>query len=604
MKLGVGQRALAIAAFGLFTTAPAVADTASEIRALKERLQALEAQVAKQKTEVKRATNVANAATAAVTKGPLGPPPPPPVFVSFNNGLFVETADKAYSFKIGGRLFIDGGGISNPIGVPNNFGYKGFAGVRRARFEFEGTAAKIWFYRLEYDFAGSTGSGNALGGIRDAYLGLNVPGSETPYSKGPVWIQVGYMKEPFSLDFINSAKYTDFIERPLSVDAFAPARHLGVAAAARGDAWTAKAGVFSTSFEDNINNPALISAPATFWAPVPRGGGQYFELTGRLTYAPIKTEHELLHLGVAGRYHQPNDATGASDDRMLRVGNRLRSEANVLGMQTLGTPDLSCSTITFPGAFPLANLTTTGLTGKCVTSEFQYGFELAGAWGPLSMQAEYIGMQVNRDSNKMLQAALIGNFFPSAATPFGFTPGGSSAFFNGFYAYGQWYITGEERAAAYSVKGKNGASFEQVKILNPLSKGGFGAVSLAARYSAINLNSGRWSGSGLFNMLTYSTLIVPNTATTALIANQAGIAGGRQENTTLGVNWYPDNGFHFQANWTHVLHWSAPLGAGSAGAFATTGFAGLVPPGLTALQGRYQSAAHPDLFEVRAMVYW
>jgi phosphate-selective porin OprO/OprP len=289
---------------------------------------------------------------------------------------------------------------------------------------------------------------------------------------------------------------------------------------------------------------------------------------------------------------------------MLRVGNRLRSEANVLGMQTLGTPDLSCSTITFPGGFPLASLSTAGLTGKCVTSEFQYGFELSGAYGPLSLQAEYIGMQVNRDPNKMLQAALIGTFFPSAGTPFGFVPGGSSAFFNGFYAYGQWYITGEERAAAYSVKGKNGASFEQVKILNPLGKGGPGAVSLAARYSAINLNSGRWSGSGLFNMLTYSTIIAPNNATTALIANQAGIAGGRQENVTLGVNWYPDNGFHFQANWTHVLHWSAPLGASAAAAFATTGFAGLVPPGLTALQGRYQSQAHPDLFEVRAMVYW
>ncbi|TLG79258.1 porin [Methylocystis sp. B8] len=601
MKLGVGQRALAIAAFGLFTTAsaaPAAADTASEIRALKERLQALEAQVAKQKAEVKHATNIANAATAATVKGPPGPPPPPPVFVSFRNGLFVETADKAYSFKIGGRIQVDGGGISYPIGVPNNFGYKGFTSFRRVRLEVEGVAAKIWFYKLQYDFAGSTGSGNALGGIRDAYLGLQVPGTETPYTKGPVWVQVGSIYEPFSLEALNSSKFTDFIERPLSVEGFAPFRHVGATVATRGEDWTAKFGVFSTSFEDNINNPTLISAPATFWAPVPRGGGQYFDLTGRLTYAPLKTEHELVHLGVAGRYHQPNDATGISDDRMLRVGNRLRSEANVLGMQTLGTPDLSCSTVTFPVAGLPGNGiigTTTGLSGKCVNSEFQYGFELAGAWGPLSMQAEYIGMQVNRSSNKLLQSALLGNF----------APGGSSAFFNGFYAYGQWYITGEERAEAYSVKDKNGASFEQVKILNPLSKGGYGAVSLAARYSSINLNSGRWSGSGLFNMLGFTTILAPNTLNSALVANQAGIAGGRQENTTLGLNWYPDNGFHFQANWTHVLHWSAPLGATSAAAFATSSvFAGVIPPGLVALQGRYQSSAHPDLFEVRAQVYW
>ena len=602
MKLGVGQRALAIAAFGLFATAsaaPAAADTASDIKALKERLQALEAQVAKQKAEVKHATNIANAATAATVKGPPGPPPPPPVFVSFRNGLFVETADKAYSFKIGGRIQVDGGGISYPIGVPPNLGSKGYAGFRRARLEVEGVAAKIWFYKLQYDFTGT-----GLGGIRDAYLGLKVPGTELPYASGPVWVQVGSMYEPFSLEALTSSKFSDFIERPMAVEGLAPFRHVGAAAAAHGDAWTAKFGVFTTSFEDANFNPALISAPATFWAPVPRGGGQYFDVTGRFTYAPIKNEHELLHLGAAGRYHQPNDATGLSDDRMLRVGNRLRSEANVLGMQTLGTPDLSCSTIAFPTIGVITS--TAGLSGKCVTSEFQYGFELSGAYGPLSLQAEYIGMQVNRNPNKMLQAAFLGTFspFPANTASFGFTPGGSSAFFNGFYVYGQWYVTGEERAQAYSVKDKNGASFEQVKILNPLSKGGYGAVSLAARYSAINLNSGRWSGSGLFNMLTYSTLVVPNNATTALIANQAGVAGGRQENTTLGINWYPDNGFHFQANWTHVLHWSAPLGAGSAAAFGGAGPFLLGPAGLAALQGRYQSSAHPDLFEVRAQVYW
>lgn len=589
------NQSLALATVGtlLATSGAGATDSATDARlrmleAEIARLRPLEAEVAKlrheargAKAQARSATNVANAATAAVAKGPPGPPPPPPVFVSFRNGLFVETEDKAYSFKVGGRIQIDGGGITNPIGVPPNYGYTGYTSFRRVRLEVEGVASKIWFYKLQYDFTGS-----GLGGIRDAYIGLKVPGTELPFSSGPAWVQVGSIYQPFSLEALNSSKYTDFIERPLSVEGFAPFRHVGATIASHGDNWTAKAGVFSTSFEDASFNPSLIGSPATFWSPVPRGGGQYFDVTGRLTYAPIKNEHELLHLGVAGRYHQPNDATGISDDRMLRVGNRLRSEANVLGMQTLGTPDLSCSTVTIPGTSFIAS--TGGVTGKCVNNEFQYGFELAGAWGPLSMQAEYIGMQVNRNSNRMLQAALLGNF----------TPGGSSAYFNGFYAYGQWYLTGEERAEAYSVKDKNGASFEQVKILNPYSKGGYGAFSLVGRYSSINLNSGRWSGSGLFNMLTYATVVAPNSFNNAYIANQAGVAGGRQENTTLGLNWYPDNGFHFQANWTHVLHWSAPLGAVSSAAFGT-------PLGaLVALQGRYQSQAHPDLFELRAQVYW
>ncbi|MGD9656052.1 MAG: OprO/OprP family phosphate-selective porin [Methylocystis sp.] len=596
------NQSLALATVGtlLSTTGAGAMDSGTEARlrmleAEIARLRPLEAEVAKlrheahgAKAQAKIATNVANAAHAHVSKDGHGHPPPPPVFVSFRNGLFVQTEDKAYSFRIGGRIQIDGGGITNPIGVPTNYGYAGHAGIRRVRMFAEGVAAKIWFYKLQYDFTGS-----GLGGIRDAYIGLKIPNSELPYATSPVWIHVGSTYEPFSLDAMNSSKYIDFIERPMAVPGLAPFRHLGVSAASHGENWTARAGVFTTSFEDANFNPGLIGAPATFWAPVPRGGGDYFDVTGRFTYAPIKTENEILHLGVAGRYHQPNDATGLSDDRMLRVGNRERSEANVLGMQTLGTPDLSCGATGFPlGGIP-GNVigVTPGVPGKCVNNEVQFGFELAGAWGPLSFQGEYIGMQVNRNPSKMLQSAILGNF----------TPGGSSAYFNGFYGYGQWYITGEARAEAYSVKDKNGASFEQVKILHPFSKGGPGAISVAARYSALNLNSGRWSGSGLYNMLTYSTLIAPNSAMAGVIANQAGIAGGRQENTTLGINWYPDNGFHFQANWTHVLHWSAPLQGLSPGGYTPLA---LAPSALLALQGRYQSQSHPDLFEVRAQVYW
>ena len=88
------------------------------------RLRPLEAEVAKLRQEARQSkspsrssnskgrsqqseTNIAN---AAASKGASDPPPRPPVFVSFKNGLFVETEDKAYSFKVGGRIIIDGGG--------------------------------------------------------------------------------------------------------------------------------------------------------------------------------------------------------------------------------------------------------------------------------------------------------------------------------------------------------------------------------------------------------------------------------------------------------------------------------------------------------------
>ena len=570
MTSSKSKYALAAVALGAFAAWPfsgALANTASEIRALKAQLRALEAKVAHQGAEVHHATNVANAAHAKA-----GQHAPPPVFVYFKNGLFVETEDHAYSFKVGGRIQVDGGGISSPLN-----GRDGTASFRRARLEVEGKAANIWIYKLQYDFAGgstapnsngTTGNGQgALGGIRDAYLGLRHPWLSMPFAAAPVLIQVGSMYEPFGLDALNSSKYIDFIERPLGIDAIAPFRHVGLSAGAYGENWTAKVGVYTTSFEDANASPTLgVGVP--FYVPkgagwVGTGGGQYVDVAGRLTYAPIKTEHDLIHLGVAGRYHSPNDSNGNNDDRVLRIGSNLRSEANVLGQSLLGAPDLSCGSVIFPS-------TSSGIAGHCVRDVFSYGVELALAHGPFTFQGEYMGSQYSRDSGKILQARLLGNF----------APGGSSQSFSGWYAYGQYWLTGEERAEAYSVKDANGASFEQVKIKSPFSAGGPGAWGFGLRYSAVNLNSGPYSGSGLYNMIA----LAPTAAARNVIAN-AGVAGGRQEDLTAGINWYPDNGIHFQANWTRVMHISAPLNG-------------------SATQGAYFNGAHPNLFEMRAQVYW
>ena len=228
------------------------------------------------------------------------------------------------------------------------------------------------------------------------------------------------------------------------------------------------------------------------------------------------TEHDLLHVGVSGRYHQPNSATGLSDDRVLRIGNRIRSEAYILNQGLLGTPDLSCGTVALPGWGAAA-------AAHCVNSVESFGVELSAAHGPFSLQAEYLGQQVNRNTTNIALARLAGAF----------APGGASHYFSGFYLYGQWYLTGEERAAAYDVTNKIGANFNQITIKHPMSAGGFGAVGLAARYSALNLNSGPYSGSSLYNMLAYTTLIAPNPVAASYIGN-AGVVGGRQQNVTLG----------------------------------------------------------------------
>lgn len=526
-------------------------DTAAEIRALKEqlkllqpltaRLKQLEEKVAKQEraqkeTQAKlRQGAVAAPPPGIVCKDAPCPPPPPPVFVSFTNGLKVESWDHDFSFKIGGYIFVDGGLSTQP-----ETGKAGTVNLSRARLQVEGKAFSYWLYKLQYEFAGNTstgtvgGSSTVKGGIRDAYLALKYPGlAVVPFTSAPLVLQLGNFYEPMGLERTNSLLYLDFIYRAMPSDALTPSRHIGIAALAHGDNWSAKGGIFSTSPEDR----ALAPPAGTPAFPFPTsagatGGGQYFDLSGRITYAPIIEKDVLLHFGGSTRYQRPNDSTGGNDNRVMLLGSNVQTEANVLGENLLGTPDLSCGTI-FTGARAVA--------GKCVSDLVDYGAEFVAAYGPFSVQGEYMGAHYNRDAGALLFARANGAGINSV--------GGTSLNFNGFYVNGTWYLTGESRAEAYRVDDLNPATFGQIKILNPLSAGGIGAWELAARFSELNLNDG-------------------------------GIQGGREENVTVGLNWYPDPGFRFMWNWIKVTHLSAPF------------------------DRPYLNGANPNIFLMRAQVNW
>jgi phosphate-selective porin OprO/OprP len=139
MKLGDKNNALAAVAVVAFAAHPGTAraeDVAAEIHLLKEqvkqleplkeRLKQLEAEVAKEKRERKEARGgVRNAAPPPPPPG--CPPPPLPVFVSFTNGLKVESLDHDFSFRIGGRIYVDGGVSSFP--APAFFGSRALPAV-------------------------------------------------------------------------------------------------------------------------------------------------------------------------------------------------------------------------------------------------------------------------------------------------------------------------------------------------------------------------------------------------------------------------------------------------------------------------------------------
>jgi phosphate-selective porin OprO/OprP len=571
MKMRNKTKAFAAMALVALATPQATAradDIAAEIRLLKARLKLLEEKVAHQDKQIRGVAKFPAMppapSTPIVCKDQPCPPPPPPVFVSFTNGLKIESFDQAFSFKIGGRIFVDGGGSTQPVQAfagklpffpPHaGSGFSNQVGFRQARLEVEGKAFKDWEYKFQYDFLGAP-NGLVVGGIRDAYLAWRY--------FAPFTFEVGNFFEPNSLErSVSSAKYRDFIERSQAGDLLAGNRHIGIAAVTGGEApgllgnpnWSAKAGIFSTSFEDGnpigpttnaaglVTNVGIPAGNSAFLNPVP-GGHQYWDAAGRLTYAPILTEDSLLHLGGSVRYQKPNDATATGDDRVLQPGSTLRSSGNILGESLLGTQPLTCVAATAQ------------LVGQnCVKDMMGYGAELVGSYGPFSVQAEYLGMHYDRDAGLLA-------FFNSGGRH---APGGTSLNFSGYYVYATWYLTGESRAQAYLIYPNdfnNPGGFGQIKILRPVGAGGYGAWELAARLDEINLND----GGVLFAQP---------------VGTRSNIQGGRQTDFTIGLNWYPDKGIRFMANWVNVLQLAAPFSR----------------PDINGI--------HPNLFVMRAQVDW
>jgi phosphate-selective porin OprO and OprP len=538
---------LAVGSFSALCCSAAYAeDLAETVKLLKNRLDANEAEMRVLRAEVKalRAKGAEKAsaprAVAAPRKSPHDPfvpqapksevaavptAPPPSFLIDLSRGLKVETLDHANSFKLGGRILFDGGGSTMP-----EQGNSSLANFRQVRLEVEGKALEYWNYKLQYDFtAGNTTKVGAVGGVRDAYIAWRY--------FDPLVFQAGQFFEPQGLEWTNSKLTTDFLERALFFSG--PLHHIGFAALTHGANWSVKGGVFTTSTVENSLSPSP-GTPVVFGVPsnagwAASGGGQYVEFAGRATYAPIMDEQRLLHLGVSGRYHRPNDST-AENDGLLAPGNGVKTESNILKENLVGVPDLSCGAVSLLGN-PAA-------AGKCVRDVRMFGAEVVASYGPFSAQAEYMAARYDRNDQAILIANAAGNY----------APGGSRVGFSGYYVYGTWYLTGESRAAAYQVSALNPATFDRIKINHPLSEGGWGAWELAARTSEINLDNGPFQGNYYANLLAAAQ---SNPALEKLIGN-SGVVGGREQDFTFGVNWYPDPGLRVMMNWTRVMHLTAP----------------------------------------------
>ncbi len=582
MKTIAKSVTLAAAAFGVAATYPITSaraeDALAEIRELKRKLEQTIGEVQSLKARLRRYDGktieqdrkLKEARTEdrkrKVARAPLREPDharsghaPLPFFVDLSHGLTIQSLDHADIFHLGGRMFVDGGGSTEP-----ERGLSETANLAQARLQVEGRLRNIWEYKFQYDFVGGGNAATvgALGGIRDAYIALLHPELKPSFLDNPIEIQVGNFYLPHGMERTESKNYIDFVERSLMSDAFGAQRHIGIAALTHGANWTFKAAISSTSVEDAALKPtADYSVPLwvnskTGWAT--SGGTQYFDVTARATFAPVWSEDRLLHIGVSGRYHNPGDSTAGNDDRVMTPGANTYMESNILKTNLLGAPDLSCGAYGIAGNPPVA--------GHCVKNMLGFGLESVAAYGPASIQAEYMNAQYNRDDSRILEANMAGIL----------SPGGASVNYSGYYVSAMYFLTGESKATAYQVDSNtNGGGFRQIQIKHPLSEGGLGAWALTGRFSEVDLNSGPYQGVFFSNLIA----LAPTTRAKTLIFNSS-VLGGREEDITVGLNWRPEPGVRVMANWTRVMALSAPYSR------------------------PYLNGAHPNSFLVRTQIDW
>ncbi len=338
--------------------------------------------------------------------------------MSWKNGIRFQTEDKAFSFKLGGRIMNDWAFMSEDDEVKAAVGELQDATTefRRARLYISGTIYDKIIFKAQYDFAGGDAD------FKDVYLGLKkLPAVGT--------LKVGHFKEPFGLEELTSSKYITFMERSLPI-VFTPSRNTGI-------------GVNNTALNKRLTWSAGAFLDTNDYGD--EAGAENSEaVTARITGLPwYRGKDGLLHLGLSYSYRD------AKDDA---VRFRERPEAH-LAPRFVDTGDINAD------------------------SENRFGIEAALVHGPLSIQGEYMGTQVDALS-------------------------GPDPEFSGYYGYVSYFLTGEHRA----YKNSTGA-FDRVKPKTNFGKGGIGAWEVALRYSQLDLND-------------------------------APITGGELKDITLGVNWY------------------------------------------------------------------
>ncbi|RLD43109.1 MAG: hypothetical protein DRI89_05455, partial [Bacteroidetes bacterium] len=121
----------------------------------------------------------------------------------WKDGLRIESANKDFKIKMGGRIQYDVMFISQDDSLNAYFDAENGSEFRRARLYTSGTVYNNIKFKFQVDFA----PGKVV--LKDVYIQL---------IKIPVVgnIRIGHMKEPFGMEMLTSSNFITFMERSLT----------------------------------------------------------------------------------------------------------------------------------------------------------------------------------------------------------------------------------------------------------------------------------------------------------------------------------------------------------------------------------------------------
>ena len=415
---------------------------------------------------------------------------------SWKGGPLFEDKDEGWSFKPRGRIQYDAGWVSTPDNIVNrNLGFNTRA--RRIRLGAEGTIPGGFGYKFEMDFANSNvGFGDVI---------LSYQGKGNPWN-----LAIGNMETNNGLEQQTSSRFTSFIERAAFDDAFINTRRIGLNGGFVNKAGDLRfnAGLFAAhSIDGSFDNEGWIAA-------------------ARGVYSPLMGSTQL-HFGAnfQHRKFQANNNGGTSSSAGAPSTNRL---ARYRARPFSQTTDVR---FVDTGNFAAKSDNIIGLEFAAIHKSLHFAAE--GQY--LNSDAYDAGDTLNFSDSATL------NLFPgNAATVL--VPNGNPSFWGGYAEIG-YYFTGETRGY------KNG-TFDRTKVLNPFSKGGWGALQLNGRVDYLDLDTGKLKSG-------FSNNFVTGVNTPSIGLGR----GGKQLGLLASLIWIPEDYMRFLLQYSHADITGGPFAA-------------------------------------------